>query len=161
LTLGSSGAAHLLPILVDALAGQPVTVIASTAGVPVPRQLPGNVFIADYLPGMEAAGRANLVICNGGSPTSQQALAAGVPVLGIAGNMDQFLNMAAIVDAGAGTILRADRLSRNAVRQAVSELLTQTGAGARALAGEFAKFDAPRRFAELVGQILSGASAKT
>ena len=51
--------------------------------------------LTDYLPGIDAAARFNLVICNDGNPTAQGALAAGVPVLEIACNMDQFLNMAA------------------------------------------------------------------
>jgi UDP:flavonoid glycosyltransferase YjiC (YdhE family) len=156
LTLGSSGASHLMPMLLDALASLPIAVMAATAGAPVPAQLPANAFVADYLPGMQAAARANLVVCNGGSPTSQQALAAGVPVLGIAGNMDQFLNMASIVKAGAGAVLRADRLSRAALQAAVRELLAGPGhsQGARALASEFAKFGAPRRFADLVCRIM-------
>ena len=157
LTLGSSGAAHLLPMVLDALADQPLTIIASTAGATVPSPLPGNAYIADYLPGMQAAARANLVICNGGSPTSQQALAAGVPVLGIAGNMDQFLNMGAIVEAGAGAALRADRVSRSAIRAAVNDLLDlpRPNTGARALTSQFADFDAPRRFVEVVQQIVT------
>lgn len=162
LTLGSSGAAHLMPMVLDALAGQPLTVIASTAGAAMPSPLPRNAYVADYLPGTQAAVRANLVICNGGSPTSQQALAAGVPVLGIAGNMDQFLNMAAIVETGAGSTLRADRLSSAVIRAAVNNLLASDRAslGARSLANEFANFDAPRRFAEAVQRITATTTAQ-
>lgn len=52
-----------------------------------------SVFCSAYLPGNQAAARADLVVCNGGSPTTFQALSEGVPVLGIPGNLDQFLNM--------------------------------------------------------------------
>ena len=55
-----------------------------------------NVRLADVLPGEHAAARADLVICNGGSPTTHQALAEGTPVLGLASNMDQHLNMAGV-----------------------------------------------------------------
>jgi UDP:flavonoid glycosyltransferase YjiC (YdhE family) len=154
LTLGSSGPTHLMQMALEALADQPVTVLASTAGAVVPEHLPGNVHVADYLPGLEAARRANLVICNGGSPTSQQALAAGVPVLGIASNMDQFLNMEAVAAAGAGVVLRADRTSRDGIRATVNRMLVQPDlhAGAANLASVFAAFDAPARFAAFVGQ---------
>ncbi len=152
LTLGSSGPSPLLHMTLQALAEQPVTVIASTAGAVVPPGLPANVHAADYLPGMQAAARASLVICNGGSPTSQQALAAGVPVLGIASNMDQFLNMGAVVAARAGTVLRADRVNHADVRGAVSHMLADSrfAAGAGKLASEFATLDAPARFAAFV-----------
>jgi len=151
-TLGSSGASPVLHLALQALAEQAVTVIASTAGAVVPQRLPANVHAADYLPGMQAAARASLVICNGGSPTSQQALAAGVPVLGIASNMDQFLNMSAVVAAGAGTVLRADRVKHADVRTAVSHMLANARFRAEAgkLASAFAALDAPARFVAFV-----------
>jgi UDP:flavonoid glycosyltransferase YjiC (YdhE family) len=92
------------------------------------------------------------VICNGGSPTSQQALAAGGPGLGIASNMDQFLNMGAIVGAGAGRVLRADRVGPRQIREAVDEMLTAPALrdGAGRLARAFAAADAPSRFAAIV-----------
>ncbi|MDD5328894.1 MAG: glycosyltransferase, partial [Sulfuricella sp.] len=95
--------------------------------------------------------RAQLVICNGGSPTSQQALAAGVPVLGIAGNLDQFLNMQAVEARGAGLCLRADRATPIAIRHATTRLLGNPAFrdSAGKLAGIFAGYDAGRRFSEL------------
>lgn len=152
LTLGSSGPAPLLQMALEALAEEPVTVVASTAGAAVPQRLPANVHAADYLPGMAVVARASLVVCNGGSPTSQQALAAGVPVLGIASNMDQFLNMSAIAAAGAGTVLRADRVKDADIRAAVRNMLADPrfGAGAGKLAGAFAALDAPSRFVAFV-----------
>lgn len=139
-TLGSSGQARLLPTVFEALADLPVTVIAATAGAPTAPPLPANVRVADYLPGTEAARRAQLVICNGGSLTSQQALAAGVPVLGIAGNMDQFLNMNPITAAGAGLTLRADRLTATAVRHCARQLIDTPAppAAAKAIARDMA-----------------------
>ncbi|WP_312434245.1 glycosyltransferase [Janthinobacterium sp.] len=123
LTLGSSGQAQLLPRVLDALAALPVTVMAATAGAIELGSVPSNAFVAPYLPGDAAARRASLVICNGGSPTSQQALAAGVPVIGIAGNLDQFLNMHGVAAAGAGVLLRADRFQEASLRMAVTRLL--------------------------------------
>ncbi|WP_306776585.1 glycosyltransferase, partial [Escherichia coli] len=117
-TLGSSGDPSLLPQILDALANLPVRVIASTAGAPAPQHLPANARVASYLPGDAAAKRSSLVICNGGSLTTQQALATGIPILGIASNMDQFLNMGPIETAGAGLTLRADRLTRRAIGSA-------------------------------------------
>ena len=137
LTLGSSGQGALLPRILRALAPMPVRVIAATAGQVDPGPLPDNARAAAYLPGEEAARRARLVICNGGSPTSQQALAAGVPVLGIAGNLDQYLNMQGVVAAGAGALLRSDRLNPELLRAKVVELLEEPAA--RAAAGRMAQ----------------------
>ena len=127
-TLGSSGEGdRLLPIVLQGLAGLPVTVIAATAGRSVPGQAPANAYISAFLPGTEAAARSALVICNGGSLTTQQALAAGVPVIGIAGNMDQHLNMLCLERAGAGVRLRAGQLTAERVRAAAERLLRDSG----------------------------------
>ena len=125
-TLGSSGEALLLPRIIAALAPLPVTLLVATAGAALADSLPANVMHAPLLPGMEAAQRSQLLICNGGSLTAYQALAGGAPVLGIAGNLDQFLNMQALERAGAGRTLRADRLSASALRAAAEALLFNT-----------------------------------
>ena len=124
-TLGSSGSAKLTSKVIEALAELPVTVIASMAGAPPPARTAANVFTADYLPGTEAAARSQLVVCNGGSLTSYQALLAGVPVLGIASNMDQFLNMGAAQASGRGLALRADRLQPAVIRQTTHDLISR------------------------------------
>lgn len=163
LTLGSSGQAQLLPTVLDALTNLPVTVIAATAGAAIPQRIPTNAYIADYLPGTEAAARARLVICNGGSPTSQQALASGVPVLGIASNMDQFLNMGALVRAGVGKVLRADRISAEKIRAAAIEMLaSQPYAQVAARMAEiFSHYPAATRFAPVVAQMTGGSVSAT
>lgn len=157
-TLGSSGQSSLLPTVLEALQRLPVTVMAATVKAPPPAYGPPKVWAADYLPGTEAAARAALVICNGGSPTTQQALAAGVPVLGIASNMDQFLNMGAVARAGAGILQRADRVNRKKIRSATEDLLGDVGfrRTAKELSAIFARYDAPKRFAQLVSQIVGG-----
>jgi UDP:flavonoid glycosyltransferase YjiC (YdhE family) len=122
-TLGSSGENHLLPTILQALAHLPVVVIAATAGATIPKDLPNNARVAPFLPGIEAAARSRLVICNGGSPTTQQALAAGVPVIGVVSNMDQHLNMLCLEAAGVGLRLRAGQLTSDRLQKAVKELL--------------------------------------
>ena len=159
LTLGSSGQARLLPEILRSLAALDITVIAATAGGKRPDAIPANAFVAQYLPGEEAARRARLVICNGGSPTSHQALAAGVLVIGIASNLDQFLNMGTIVRAGAGEIMRADRFSGAALARFVTKLLEETEytTAARKIAGVIAGYDGGSRFAAIVRSVLQKA----
>ena len=133
--LGSSGPGAALALVLQALSALPVRVMAATAGKPGPANIPANASVFDYLPGDQAVARAALVVCNGGSLGVQQALVAGVPVLGVASNMDQFLNMAPVVKAGAGLLLRADRLTVERVRGACQALLrsAEAAAAARAL----------------------------
>lgn len=131
-TLGSSGRSSVLPTLIDALSVLPLSVVVATAGrVDLPF-VPSNVHVSSYLPGDVAAARAALVVCNGGSPTCYQAFAAGRPVIGIPTNLDQYLNMQAVVSSGAGTMLRPVGLDVRTVRDAVESLLADAGMQARA-----------------------------
>jgi UDP:flavonoid glycosyltransferase YjiC (YdhE family) len=155
--LGSSGQqARLLPVILDALSSLPVTIVAATAGLTQLDHVPANALVADYLPGDEAAKRADLVICNGGSPTTQQALALGKPVLGVPGIMDQLLNMQGICMAGAGEMLRASQANAGNIRSCVTKMLRQStyAEAAKGVGSIFAKYDAPGRFREIITQII-------
>ena len=134
------------------LAGLPVTVIAATAGRPLPARLPTNAHVAAFLPGTEAAARSSLVVCNGGSLTAYQALAAGVPVLGLPVNLDQYLNMSYVATTGAGALLRSDQARTEAIRRAAERLLDAPAFTARArdLAQAIRRRDAAASFARLV-----------
>jgi UDP:flavonoid glycosyltransferase YjiC (YdhE family) len=151
-TLGSSGQARLLPLVLEALAALPVTVMLAGGGQRLPATLPDNLKTADYLPGMEAAKLAQLVICNGGSPTSHQALAAGVPVLGLSSNLDQFLNMQAVEARGAGLLLRADQVNTMSIRLAVEKMRATASytKAAQRIAHIFDRYPAGPRFKQLV-----------
>ena len=133
-TLGSSGDPALLAGVVETLAALDVSVMVATAGASLPPGRWRNVWASDFLPGEQAAALAALVVCNGGSPTSQQAVHAGVPVLGICGNMDQFLNMRGLVLAGLGLALRADRLSGPLLARTATTLLNRDRQQAKQLA---------------------------
>lgn len=165
-TPGSSGDADVLDVVFQALSDEPVTVVAATAGRSHIRTQPTNAYLADFLPGSLAAARASLVICNGGSPTTYQALANGVPVLALASNnMDQHLNMEAVCRAGAGEVLRARGVTAQAIRTAARRILKDArySAAAGALADAHRAFPMEMQFPALideVGRIPARANAK-
>lgn len=125
-TLGSSGQVSLLPVVLEALATLPLTVIAVTAGRTQLSSVPDNVFISNYLPGDKAAARASLMICNGGSLSTYQAIQGGTPVIGIVGNLDQHLNMGYLASSGIGESLRSEHANAKLVRKLVQKILTET-----------------------------------
>lgn len=155
--LGSSGPIGLLRTVLEAIASMPIALAVATAGrVDLGTDLPKNVYIADYLPGDAAARRAQTVICNGGSPSSQQALAAGVPVLGIPSNMDQHMNMRSIAATGAGISLRSDALEPAKLRASLDALLNAPAyrMASTRLQERIALYDAGHRFSAYVDAIL-------
>lgn len=156
-TLGSSGRVKLLSRLFEELEQFPVCVVVATAGRAQPEAVPDNVWVADFLPGEEASARAALVICSGGSGTAYQALAAGAPVLGLSMNMDQYLTMRYISEAGAGIGLRSGRVSDRAIRSSVETLLNRQSyrEAAGKIAEEFRCYSAVERFGKLMDEWLA------
>lgn len=156
-TMGSSGDKAVLPYIVEALAPLSASVIVASAGAVLPTSLPGNVRHTKYLPGDLAAKRASLVVCNGGSPTTHQALAHGVPVLGITTNMDQFLNMYYVAARGAGIRLRADRVTPQALRVQARRILTEPSfrASATQIAGQMRGYASGERLAAILRRALA------
>lgn len=132
--LGSSGNERLLPVILKALAGLPVRVLAATGGKIRVAPAGPDQHLVDFLPGIETCAVADVMICNGGVASAQQALVAGIPVVGIASNMDQFLYMEFVERSGTGTLLRADRLTAEAVAGAVRGALVDPARRSRSRA---------------------------
>jgi UDP:flavonoid glycosyltransferase YjiC (YdhE family) len=101
--------------------------MAATASETSPPKVPANAYLARYLPGAEAARRSQLVVCNGGNMSTQQALAEGVPVLAVASNLDQVLFARAVAAAGAGEVLKEGEVSEASVRRAAWRVLKWGG----------------------------------
>jgi UDP:flavonoid glycosyltransferase YjiC (YdhE family) len=154
--LGSSGADHLFPVALEAFGDQPISVIAGTAGAPVPERIPKNFHVDKFVPGKDATARADLVICNGGTGAVYAALAEGVPVIAVASNMDQYLFMENVERAGAGITLRAGRLSARELRESTARILGQRAyrAAAQKLSVELARFSPGQILAQVLEQAL-------
>jgi len=155
-TMGSSGRADRLPLVIDAAVALGLQVLVATAGRTrlATGSLPAHVFAAEYLPGHLAARRSLAVVSNGGSTTGYQALAEGRPVLGVAFNLDQYLAMTAIAGAGAGLLVRAGNADSGGIRTALQDLLERPtyAAAAAGLSEEFRRWDAPTAFAAWLDQ---------
>jgi UDP:flavonoid glycosyltransferase YjiC (YdhE family) len=158
-TLGSSGALRLVPMLIEALASLPVSAVIATAGRVNLGPLPAHLVARPFVRGADAARRAALVVFNGGSTTGYQALAEGTKVLGLPSNFDQYLAMEAIERAGAGLSIKARQASAERIRSAVERALEDRtlDAGARTVAEHFAQHDSARTFRGLVASVTGAA----
>lgn len=158
-TLGSSGDVVALPTVLEGLEGLPIRGVLATAGRAAPR-VPANFVVAELVPGELLASQALFVVTNGGSSTGYQALAAGVPVLGIPSNLDQYLAMQAITRAGAGMTLRSGGLRKDDVRKAAVRLLDARPMkrAAESLAQQFAAYDSQKLFQGWLSNLLGDAT---
>ncbi len=128
--------------------------VVATAGATLAAGLP-DVFAADYLPGEQVAARANLVICNGGSPTSSQAIAQGVPVLAVPGNLDQYLNMHYLEKCGLGLTVRNQNLGDGLLVTAARRMLNnpEFRRNAQRYAEIFRRYDPQARLATAIAKL--------
>jgi UDP:flavonoid glycosyltransferase YjiC (YdhE family) len=155
-SLGSTGRPDLLDTVFRVLERLPVTAMIATAGRWQTRASAANIFTADFLPGAEAAARAKLIICNGGTMSGQQALCAGVPYLGLISNMDQLLFSSAVRRNAACEWMREGDVTESALQSTVLEMLSQESysVAARKLASGTAELNSSEQFEALVRSIL-------
>ncbi|MEP7272249.1 MAG: nucleotide disphospho-sugar-binding domain-containing protein [Acidobacteriota bacterium] len=155
--LGSSGQHDLLSVVLEALAPLPISVMAATAGKTHVSTAPANCHLTDFLPGDEAGARAQLVICNGGNMSGQQALAAGAPILGVVSNVDQMAFARAVSRTGAGEVLREREVNAPVLRRVVWRMLAEQKYrdAARRLASRYAETNSASRFRDLIDRIFN------
>lgn len=125
ITLGSSGDSRLLPLLLQTLNELSVTIICATVKNFVWEKSHPNIFLAKFLPAEIAVKKADIVICNGGSPMVYQSLVEGKPVIGFPSNLDQFLMMNLVVKSGYGELIRPSEASPGKIISAVNRALSK------------------------------------
>lgn len=131
---------RLLRTSLDALAGEPVRVVATTNrrdGGPLPDG-PPNAQVVDWLSYSQVMPRADLVICHGGHGTVARSLAAGTPLLVCPSVGDMGENAARVAWSGAGLSVPRRLLSPRSVRLAARRLLSEPRF--TSLAGEIASW---------------------
>jgi len=156
IAMGSSGDSRLLNIIVKAAASLNCRIAIAESGGALDRSISGHIVARNFLPGSKIAAMAKLVICNGGSPGTHQALQKGTPILGIPANMDQLLNMDFIVKTGAGLKIRSDQITFNSVRDAVAHILYEPGfsANAQRVASWFRNYLPEKKFPAMLNKII-------
>ena len=149
---------RLLRPALEALADEDVLVVATAdpEDVRLTGAVPANARLASFVPFEHLLPFVDVLVTNGGFGGVQQALVHGVPVL-VAGRTEDKAEVGArVVRAGVGVRVRTDPRTDVAtaqdVRTAVRTVLAdgRFGAQARALAAEYADYDAVARTVEVV-----------
>lgn len=112
---------ELISTSLEALAGEDVEVVATTAGNdPALFTAPANARVERFLPHGPILERAEAVICHGGMGITQKALSAGVPVCTVGWGRDQLESGRRVETAGAGVLLPRKKLSAERLREALA-----------------------------------------
>lgn len=149
---------RLIRVALEALADEPVRVLATTNGHFPPEPLPAppaNARIVDWLSYSQILPMADLVVCHGGHGTVARTLGAGVPLVCVPAVGDMAETGARVAWSGAGVMLPWRLLSPRTLRLAARKALAEPSFADRAGAiGEWAaRHDGAGQAAELVEQL--------
>lgn len=155
-SLGTSGNQTLVPKIIEALANKPVIVFIATVGKISISELPKNVFVAPMLPMQEVLKVVDLIVCNGGSGSINHAIKSGVPIVGIADNLDQYLCMEFVEEAGLGKLVRSDSVSTETIEATIFDTLNAGTYKRRALElqAKSGLYNESQLFNDLIDRIL-------
>ncbi len=158
-TLANGDLGQLVRPTLDALADQDVLVVAALGRDvdDLPGTVPANARVEAFIPFGALLPYADVFVTNGGFGATQQALAAGLPVVIAGTTEDKPLVSARVTARGVGHDLRTATPEPHVVREAVLDLLTndQVRAAVDRLAVEYAQHDA----LDTIEQLLVGEDA--
>ncbi len=125
-SLGSTATQRLTKALFDGLGEEPVQVVLTTGGQPLPGPAPANFLVLDFINPVDVLQhRAVMTICHGGNGTVYQSLRYGVPVLSITTHIDQQWTAEAVAAAGAGWRLSDQTATGEQIRDCLRRALDQ------------------------------------
>ena len=126
-TLGTfSNNLDLFGLILDALAGEPVSVIATIGADKDPADLepiPANARVERYIPQHELLPHCSAVVHHAGAGTSFAALAHGLPSVALPQSADNFKLARRLSQAGVSIELAPHEVNSEAVSSALAEIL--------------------------------------
>ena len=146
---------RLVDVALEALAGEPFHVVATTPSTPTARlDTPVGATVVPFAPHEPILRRAICAITHGGMGATQKALTLGVPVCAVPFGRDQLEVARRVVASQAGTRLAARRLRPDRLRRKVREAIG-CRVGAQRLARAFAAAGGAKAAADAVeGRLL-------
>lgn len=152
---------HVFETVLGGLTDHPGNVIVTVGPDRDPAELgprPANVHIEAYLAHSALLPLCDLVICHGGSGTTLAALAAGLPLLMLPQEANQFWNAERAAALGAAELVQPHQLTAEAVRKSAARLLADPAYRSQAglLAAEIAAMPAPDEVVDLVDGLVHG-----
>ena len=139
-TVGSTGDPGLFRQMIDAAVRKNWNLIVTTAGLADLRSS-GSIHIYDFLPGEAAMRLSDVTICQGGSGTINQAIAANCPFVGVASNPDQEWNLDRARQLGIAKAFHREDVAPERIVRAVDAVLARK----EAYRSRFSVFDEDKR----------------
>ena len=139
-TVGSTGDPKLFSLMIDAAKERNWNLIITKAGL-ADIASSKNVFVYDFLPGEDVMRASDVTICQGGSGTVNQAIAARCPFVGVACNADQEWNLDRAAMLGIAKVFYREDVKPDRLVAAIEEMLAEK----QSYRARFSVFDDDKR----------------
>jgi zeaxanthin glucosyltransferase len=138
------------------VAAQLVISLGGAAEVEQFQGLAGSLLVVKFAPQVELLKRASLCITHGGLNSTLESLAAGVPLIAIPINFDQFGVAARIRWTGTGEFVKQNELTASRLRALVEQVLTQPQyvQAARHMRDSIAATNGTERAADIIEEVV-------
>lgn len=125
------------------------------------QQLPGSPLVVEYAPQLEVIAKASLTITHGGLNTVLDSLSFGVPLVAIPITFEQPGNAARIRWTGTGEVIPVSRLSVDALRTTIQQVLSEESysRNANRIRQAIAQAGGVKRAADIIEQVIESNSA--
>lgn len=145
--------------IAQACAGLDAQLVLSLGGAAEVEQfqgLAGSPLVVKFAPQLELLDRASLCITHGGLNSTLESLAAGVPLIAIPINFDQFGVAARIRWTGTGEFIKQNELTASRLRSAIQTVLSQPryAAAARRMRDSIASTNGAERAADIIEEVV-------
>lgn len=91
------------------------------------RELVGNregIYITDkFIPAQKVNAMADITVCHGGQGTVQTAIYSGTPIVGVAAQQEQFINLSNVEAHGAGIRISITKWNTDNIQKSASKIL--------------------------------------
>ncbi len=155
LSMGSTGAHHIVPQAVEALRATGYQVLLSSSGYDYKSLDMKDVYVAPFVPIDKVLRLSDLVVCNGGTGTTYHALSHGVPIISVPQNMDQSLHGVRLQKAGVCRMVFSDQASTERLTEGIYALThhPDTQRSVHMLQQSIARLDQRKRLQEILERL--------
>lgn len=156
-SMGSTGYGRFFEQAIEIFGDTEYQCLMTTAGLIHLADIPDNFYVVDYAPGSALMKQSDVVVCHGGNGTIYQAMAQGVPIIGIPTMHDQEFNLDQVVALGIGIHLSELSFEPAHLQSAVEQILAdkQFLENAQRYKKVLAKYDGPQTGAKRIDDFMN------
>ena len=156
-SMGSTGYPRFFEQAINIFGNADYQCVMTTAGLVSLSDIPDNFYVTEYAPGSKIMEKSDMVVCHGGNGTIYQAMASGVPIIGIPTMHDQEFNLDRVEALGIGIHLSELKFKPEHLETAVGKILSHDSYKDNAMhyKNSMSQYEGPQNGARLIDDWLN------